>query len=285
MPQTPKNKAKSRLGEIAVVAGGVAALTIGLATSASAQILQPLNARSSAFQAKYQPHFDYTQNSCYPAAAVDINGTRNGGLNTTGTTAGGCHTDHLGQANTYVRSACDANWCAYMYTLYFEKDQGTGGLTGHRHDWEKVVVWQKRGAETPSYVSVSQHSGFKTMAFSQTQHDGNHVKVIYRLDGATTHDFTFAGAGYVPRAWGNKQWDAPDLVAIDKMKSAYPKAFNALWNFDWSGPDAGAGATGANFSLQDFGNHFRSGLSTAQKSVNDAFTNDPIPTFTPNTSF
>ncbi|MDX3309170.1 NPP1 family protein [Streptomyces sp. NPDC054884] len=271
----------SRVRKAALVAGSAAALAVGFAGSASAQILQPLNAQASAFQSKYQPFFDYTQNSCYPATAVDANGHANGGLETTGTTAGGCHTDHLGQANTYVRTACDANWCAYMYALYFEKDQGTGGLTGHRHDWEKAVVWQKRGAETPSYVSVSQHSGFQTKAFSRTNHDGNHVRVVYHLDGATTHDFVFANAGQVPQAWGNHQWDAPDLIAMDKMKTKYPKAFNKLWTFDWSGDDAGQGATGANFPLQDFQGHFSSGLNTARNSVNKAFPN-AIPSFRPN---
>ncbi|SDO08127.1 hypothetical protein SAMN04487981_108167 [Streptomyces sp. cf386] len=86
-----------------------------------------------------------------------------------------------------------------------------------------------------------------------------------------------ARAGEVPEAWDIKQWDAPDLISIDKMKTAYPKAFNTLWNFDWSGVDAGQGATGANFPLQDFGNHFKNGLQKAKPSA--------ISSFNPNTSF
>lgn len=264
----------SFIGRAALVAGSAAVLAVGVAGSASAQILEPLTASpqaASAFQIKYQPYFDYDQDGCYPAAAVDATGRHNGGLDTTGTTGGGCKSNHLGQANTYVRSACDANWCAYMYALYFEKDQGTGGLTGHRHDWEKVVVWQKRGAEAPSYVSVSQHSGFETRAFNQIERDGNHAKVVYHLDGAATHDFRFAKTGEVPEAWGNKQWDVPELVSMDRMKTKWPKAFNTLWNFDWSGIDAGQGATGANFPLQDFGNHFKDGLQKAKPSAISSF--------------
>jgi len=268
---------KNRVGKAVLVMGSAAALAVGVAGSASAGILQPINQDASAFQTKYAPYFDYDADGCYPATAVDDNGKLNGGLETTGSTGGGCKSNHLGQANDYVRSACDANWCAYVYALYFEKDQGTGGLTGHRHDWESVVVWQKRGAETPSYVSASAHGKYETKAFSAVPHDGNHVKIVYHLGGATTHSFRFAKSGEVPEAWGNKQWDQPDLISMDRMKAKHSRAFNAIWNFDWSGVDAGQGATGANFPLQDFGNHYNNSLNHARPSA--------ISSFNPNTSF
>ncbi|SES48913.1 Necrosis inducing protein (NPP1) [Streptomyces sp. yr375] len=256
----------STLRKAALAVVGAATLAVGTTGSASAGILTALPWQASAFQTKYMPYFDYDADGCYPATAVDASGKTNGGLDTTGSTGGGCKSNHLGRANTYVRTACDANWCAYMYALYFEKDQGTIGLTGHRHDWENAVVWQKRGAETPSYVSVSAHGGYDTRAFNSVERDGNRFKVVYHLDGAATHGFRFAKTGETPEAWGSGKWDEPTLVSMDRMRSGFPTAFNKLWNFDWSGPEAGQGATGANFPLQDFNNHFKNGLAKAKPS-------------------
>ncbi|WP_308114280.1 NPP1 family protein [Streptomyces brasiliscabiei] len=262
----------SRIRKAALVVGGAVALTAGFAGSAAAQNLNPLPFQASAFQDKYQPFFDYDEDGCYPAAAVDPNGKVNGGLTTTGSNGGGCKSNHLGHANTYVRSVCDADWCAYMYALYFEKDEGT--FAGHRHDWENVVVWQKRGADTPSFVSASAHGGYSVKAFNTIERTGNRAHIVYHLDGAATHAFRFAKTGEKPEAWGDGGWDRPALVAMDRLKDSNNSAFNNLWNSDWIEPGL---KDGANFPLQNRDNHFASSIQKAKPSA--------IGSFNPNTSF
>ena len=134
----------------------------------------PSNAAT--FQNKYMPLFDYDGDSCFPAAAVDANGKLNGGLDNTGSITGGCRTDHLGKANTYSQGWCKNGWCAYVYALYFEKDQTLNGADafGHRHDWESVVVFQKQGEARPRYLAASRHGGYSTHPINEVPLDGTH---------------------------------------------------------------------------------------------------------------
>lgn len=242
MSQAVQSKRMSRLGRAAVVAAGVAALTIGLTGSAEAAILTPLPANASTFQEKYKPYFDYDSDSCFPAAAIDANGNLNGGLAPSGSLTGGCRTNHLGKANTYSQSRCKNGWCAYVYTLYFEKDQcDPTGITecGHRHDWESVVVFQKQGEERPRYLSASRHGGYSTHPINEVPMDGNHVKIVYHKDGPSTHAFRFAQWGEVPEAWGDGGWDKPALLTLDTMRSDLrTKLSDAAWgsaNFPLAG--------------------------------------------------
>ncbi|GKQ35754.1 NPP1 family protein [Streptomyces sp. A012304] len=275
MPQAVMRRTMSRLGKATVVAGTAAALTVGLAGSALAAAPAPLPWQASAFQDKYQPYFDYDHDGCYPSSAVDPSGWLNGGLRPVGDYGGDCR--YMGRANTYVRSACDPTWCAYVYALYFEKDQGPIG--GHTHDWEAVVVWQKRGSEAPSYVSVSAHGGYSTKKFGSIERSGNRAKIVYHLDGWTTHAMRFAKTGEQAEAWADGGWDRPTLVAMDKLRASNPTAFNALWNKDWNWIPG----EGANFPLQDYGNHFKTTLTRAKDSVNAAVPN-AIPSFNPSTA-
>ncbi len=222
----------SRLGRAALIAVSAGALTVGISTSASAAILTPLPENASTFQKKYQPLWDYDTDSCFPAAAVDASGRLNGGLNNSGSITGGCRTDHLGKANTYSQSWCKNGWCAYVYGLYFEKDQTLNGADafGHRHDWESVVVFQKQGDERPSYLAASRHGGYSTHPINEVPMDGNRVKIVYHKDGASTHAFRFAKWDEVAHAWGDGGWDRPALVTMENMADA-PR--NALWNSQW----------------------------------------------------
>jgi hypothetical protein len=242
-----------RLARASLVAVGAAALTVGLGGSAFAAAPSPLPYQASAFQEKYQPFFDYDHDGCYPSSAVDPTGWLNGGLNTVGDPGGDCR--YMGRANTYVRTACDPTWCAYVYALYFEKDQGP--IADHRHDWEAVVVWQRRGQEQPSYVSASAHGKFNTKPFNQIERTGNRAHIVYHLDGAATHAFRFAKTGEKPEAWGDGGWDRPALVAMDKLKASNSKAYNALKNSDWGS---------ANFPIQDKGDRFWTSMSRAKPS-------------------
>ncbi|WP_246561314.1 NPP1 family protein [Streptomyces roseirectus] len=234
MAQTAKKKSRgtARLGRAALVAGSVLALTAGLAGSADAAILTPLPWNADTFQQKYMPLFDYDTDSCFPAAAVDANGNLNGGLKPTGPITGDCRDNHLGRANTYSQGWCKNGWCAYVYALYFEKDQTLNGADafGHRNDWESVVVFQKQGQERPAFLAASRHGGYSTHPINEVPMNGNRVEIVYHKDGASTHAFRFAKWGERPEAWGNGGWDEPALVTMERMADA-PR--NALWNSQW----------------------------------------------------
>ncbi|MEV1081612.1 NPP1 family protein [Streptomyces sp. NPDC050211] len=223
------SKRTSRFGKAALVAVAATALTAGLAGSANASIMQPQGWNATTFQNKYMPRFDYDGNSCFPAAAVDSSGRLNGGLDNTGTITGGCRNGHLGKANTYSQSMCKNGWCAYVYTLYFEKDQTLNGADafGHRHDWETVVVFQKQGEERPRYLAASRHKGYSTHPINEVPMDGNHVKIVYHKDGAGTHAFRFAKWSEVPEAHSDGGWDTPALVTMEYMAKT-PR--DALWS-------------------------------------------------------
>ncbi|MEV0219993.1 NPP1 family protein [Streptomyces sp. NPDC050704] len=224
-----QNRKKSRLGKASLVAVSATALIVGLAGSASADNLNPLREKASTFQLKYRPYFDYDEDGCYPAAAVDSTGFRNRGLNPTGTLGGGCKSNHLGRANTYAQSVCKNGWCAYVYALYFEKDQ-SGAASGHRHDWESVVVFQKQGEERPRYLAASRHGNYSTHPINEVPMDGNHVKIVYHKDGGAawdTHAFRFAKWGETPEAYDDGGWDRPALVTMETMDKA-PR--DQMWN-------------------------------------------------------
>ncbi|UUU23583.1 NPP1 family protein [Streptomyces sp. DSM 40750] len=207
------------LGRTALVAGAAAALTIGFTGSASAAVLTPLSERTTTFQKQFQPVFDYDTDGCLPVAAIDINGTLNGGLDDSGPVTGQCRSGHLGNANTYSRVKCNNGWCGIVYTLYFEKDMSCDNCTAtsHRHDWEAAVIWIRQGASTPEYASVSGHGNYTTTSFSSVPRDGVRLKVVYHKDGALTHTFRFAKSGEVAEAWGDGGWDFPRLVSWNSM--------------------------------------------------------------------
>ncbi|QOV33212.1 NPP1 family protein [Streptomyces ferrugineus] len=224
MPKT----ATSRIAKAALVLGSVAALTAGLGGSANAGVLTLVPQKATAFQLKYMPEFDYDSDSCFPVAAVDPSGHLNGGLKNSGSITGACRHPHV--ANLYTQSMCKNGWCAYVYGLYFEKDQAVSGTDafGHRHDWESVVVFQKQGEEKPRYLAASRHGGYSTHPISEVPMDGNHVQIVYHKDGASTHAFRFAKWGERPEAYG--QWDRMSLADLTQMADA-PR--NALWNSTW----------------------------------------------------
>lgn len=62
------------------------------------------------------------------------------------------------------------------YEHYFQKDvalqHATGEFSGHRHEWENIVIWVKDGANMPSYVSASQHDGYQTKEAKDVRFQG-----------------------------------------------------------------------------------------------------------------
>ncbi|WP_405819035.1 NPP1 family protein [Streptomyces sp. NBC_01390] len=262
------NGRTSRLARAALIAVSAGALTVGISTNASAAILNPLPENASTFQKKYQPLWDYDSDSCFPAAAVDASGKLNGGLNNSGSITGGCRTDHLGKANTYSQGWCKNGWCAYVYGLYFEKDQTLAGADafGHRHDWESVVVFQKQGEESPRFLSASRHGGYSTHPINEVpmgrlpgEANYNRVEIVYHKDGASTHAFRFAKWGETPVAWGDGGWDHPALVTMENMDKT-PR--DQLWNSKWG--DANFPLTG---NLQSNINKARNADSRAAAAI------------------
>lgn len=235
-------KLTSRLAKALLVGVSAVLVLVGVTTSASADVLNPLPANATAFQRTFQPFFDYDGDGCLPVAAIDGSGRLNGGLKDTGPVTGGCRSNHLGKANTYSRSKCNHGWCAISYTLYFEKDMSCADCTStsHRHEWEGVVCWVPEGKSTPAFVSVSRHGDYEIKSWNNVPaKSGSRVMAIYHKDGVGTHNMRFARAGEQPEAWGSGRWDEPALVGWDKLQGGLRDKLNYA---DWGD---------ANFPLRD----------------------------------
>jgi len=165
----------------------------------------------------YEPAFDYDRDGCYPTPAIGRDGTLAPGLGMGGAENGRCRDSwDLDNTNAYSRVKCNNGWCAYLYALYFEKDQVSlgPGSAGHRHDWEHVVVWVQ--GEWGMYVSTSAHGGYTTRHRNDVPWDetGKHPKVVYHKDGGSTHAFRHAGFGELPENHKGS-WQYPPLVGWD----------------------------------------------------------------------
>lgn len=194
---------------------GSAVLVIGLPpASASAEPPTALPSSVTDPDGTWQPAFDYDQDGCYPTPAIGSDGAVAEGLDNSGALNGNCHDQSdLDNTNSYARAKCDDNgWCAYLYDLYFEKDQAVPGVDafGHRHDIEHVVVWvNPDGAQ---YVSTSAHGDFSTYPSSEVEWEGTHPKIVYHKDGAGTHAFRLASQDEQPENH-NGAWQYPALVS------------------------------------------------------------------------
>ncbi|NIJ12570.1 hypothetical protein FHU38_002914 [Saccharomonospora amisosensis] len=204
-----------RVGRAVAVVVTATLLAVVLPATAWAQPPLALPASYAAADGRWQPAFDYDGDGCYPTPAIGPDGTLNGGLKNSGALNGDCRDQSdLDNTNSYSRSKCDNGWCAYVYDLYFEKDQAVPGIDccGHRHDIEHVVVWVH--GDSAEYVSVSRHGDFVVHPRSDVAWEGSHPKVVYHKDGAGTHCFRIAGGDEVPENhYGT--WQYPDLVSWD----------------------------------------------------------------------
>lgn len=212
----------------------------------------PANAESAEFTYR-NAAFDYDTDGCYSTPAIGPDGTINGGLNPTGSLSGECHdASDLDNTNTYSRYKCNNGWCAYMYGLYFEKDQAiaNSSIGGHRNDWEHVVIWVQNG--TIQYVSTSNHGSFTVSAASGVRFDGTHAKIVYHKDGISTHCFRLANSGDEPPENAKGTWQYPPLVGWNGYPSGLRDKLSAY--------DFGS----ANFGLKDA--NFAAHLSSAKPS-------------------
>uniref|UniRef100_H3GAW4 Necrosis inducing-like protein NPP1 type n=1 Tax=Phytophthora ramorum TaxID=164328 RepID=H3GAW4_PHYRM len=123
----------------------------------------------------------WINNGCHPYPVVNANGDTGGGLKTTGSSAAGCRGSGYG-SQVYGRSAWYNGVWAIMYSWYFPKDEPQD-FTGHRHDWEHVVVWIDNPQNTnPKILAMtpSAHSGYSTYAPPDADMvDGTSCKVEY----------------------------------------------------------------------------------------------------------
>ncbi|MPZ83923.1 MAG: hypothetical protein GEV28_27435 [Actinophytocola sp.] len=196
---------------------GAAVLMVAVPAVAWADPPSALPASFAEADGRWQPAFDYDGDGCYPTPAIGPDGTVNPGLKNSGALNGNCHDQSdLDNTNSYSRAKCNNDWCAYLYDLYFEKDQAVPlvDCCGHRHDLEHVVVWVNQ--DQAQYVSVSAHGDYSTYPRSQVGWEGTHAKVIYHKDGASTHCFRLAGMTEQPENhYGT--WQYPDLVSWDNF--------------------------------------------------------------------
>ncbi|MFD4523091.1 NPP1 family protein [Streptomyces sp. NPDC058470] len=227
----PRSKRSGRALSRSAIVGALSALAlvVALPTSAHADVLQLLPQNASGLEQTFAPAYDYDGDGCYATAAIGADGTLNPGLSLGGDVNGHCHDPgQLNNANAYSREKCNNGWCAVMYASYFEKDQATLGpaAIGHRHDWEHVIVWIYNNQV--QYVSVSQHSTYQVLPSSSIRFDGNHAKIVYHKDGASTHDFRFANTNDEPAENATGGWFYPRLVGWDGYPSGYrDKLMNA----------------------------------------------------------
>lgn len=149
---------------------------------------------SSELESRFQPAFDFDTDSCYNAPAVDGDGNVNPGRDT-------CEIEDPGDAsicrqpsyldnnNVYVRSRTNNGWTAQLWGYYFETD-AKGTCSGHRHDWEHVVVWIE--GDTVRYVAASAHGDYDVRPIDEVLQVNGHPKIVYHKDGGSTHAMRFA---------------------------------------------------------------------------------------------
>ncbi|RLN61230.1 hypothetical protein BBP00_00005514 [Phytophthora kernoviae] len=129
---------------------------------------------------KFKPQI-WINNGCHPYPAVNTNGDTSGGLKTRGSSSAGCRGSGYG-SQVYGRSTWYNGVWAIMYSWYFPKDEPQD-FTGHRHDWEHVVVWIDNPQNVnPRILAMtpSAHSGYSTYAPPDADMvDGTSVKVEY----------------------------------------------------------------------------------------------------------
>ncbi|OJJ46532.1 hypothetical protein ASPZODRAFT_166768 [Penicilliopsis zonata CBS 506.65] len=148
----------------------------------------------------FQPSL-YIDSGCQPYPAIDAEGNWSGGENPSGSPSGGCRDQS--KAQVYERGGWHNGAYGIMYTWYMPKDQGGGslGITGHRHDWEGIVVWVKNPAvanPTVLGIATSAHGKFPEKlpgALKDVMPGTSHPKIKYYQDTAVvgTHSVHTTG--------------------------------------------------------------------------------------------
>ncbi|KAH9907620.1 necrosis inducing protein-domain-containing protein [Xylariomycetidae sp. FL2044] len=213
-----------------------AAVMPPIGNSSQVAPLQPLPKKATQADLKWQPAMDFDADACYNVPAISPNGTISEGFSTDAASPETSCRDkqRLDNANVYSRARCNQGWCAYLYYYFFEKDQicGSGscgiGGTGHRYDWENVVVWVRQdggdsGGDKAAWVATSAHGKYDVKAGDEILwQDGTHPKIVYHKTAGTTHSMRDADGGDAVAENEDKAWKIDDLVSVelrDKMLS------------------------------------------------------------------
>ncbi|MBW5466938.1 hypothetical protein GPJ61_03475 [Brevibacillus formosus] len=202
------------------------------AGNASADVISSLPQNASQVELEFAPLYDYDKDGCYATSAITPEGRTNPGLALGGDVNGKCRDPRqLENSNTYSRSKTNNGWTAIMYASYFEKDQSTLGpaASGHRHDWEHVVVWIQDNQI--QYVSRSEHRGWKVDPRSNVRFENNHPKVVYHKDGGSTHFIRLANSNDEPPENYTSKWFSPPLVGWDGYPNVHVR--NTLMQTDF----------------------------------------------------
>ncbi|MET7640645.1 NPP1 family protein [Streptomyces sp. NPDC005438] len=195
------------------VGASALALVVAFPTLAHAEPPGALPGNASERENRFQPVYDYDTDGCYASPAIGPDGTLSPGLDLGGDVNGNCRDESdLDNVNIYSREKCNNDWCAILYSSYFEKDQTAngGGIGGHRHDWEHIVVWIKD--DQVQHVATSAHGNFDVHTRDDMYFDGDHAKVVYHKDGLSTHCFRAATDNDEPPENHKGTWQAPPVV-------------------------------------------------------------------------
>jgi len=132
---------------------------------------------------KFVPWVD-VEHGCDYQAAINEEGEVSAGLKPSGRSNGDCES-LAGQI--YARSTSfNDGTTAIMYAYYFAKDHALwGGLGGHRHDWENIVVWVDED-ENLIGAAYSSHGDYSKTTSPLTIN--NSVVADYKAS-YTTHSF------------------------------------------------------------------------------------------------
>ncbi|KAG9251824.1 NLP4 protein [Emericellopsis atlantica] len=177
-------------------------------------LIAPVPTCYRTMQMNYQPAFDFDMDSCYNAPAVDPTGAVNPGRSTCDiknpNNAVECRVpSYLHNNNVYVRSRTNSGWTAQMYGYYFEVDHKET-CSGHRHDWEHVVVWLE--GDVVRYVAASAHGDYEVRPVQDALEVNGHTKIVYHRDGSSTHAMRFAKEGDEPPENHGGSWFYGGLV-------------------------------------------------------------------------
>ncbi|KAM0365998.1 hypothetical protein ACHAO7_010399 [Fusarium culmorum] len=168
-----------------------------LAIPSSGEIMDPLPEAASRKELRFQPYLDYDMDGCYNTAAINEDGRINSGLKKGFSVHEYCRDkQHLLHSNAYSRKRCNHGYCAIMYDYYFEKDQAAA-LSGHRHDWENIVVFLK-GDKVVRVAATEEHTKYRYSRncmpdkFCDIPSNGRHPKLVYHKVHGDLHSFRFA---------------------------------------------------------------------------------------------
>lgn len=170
----------------------------------------------NALHSQFMPWID-VEHGCDFQAAINSNGDVSGGLKASGRSNGGCES-MKGQAYAKSTQFSDGT-TAIMYAYYFAKDHALwGGLGGHRHDWEHVVVWLDAD-ENVIGAAYSAHGDYsKTTSPFMI---GHNIVVDYKAS-YTTHSFFEADS--------TSSISQENLVSYDNLSGTVQ---SNLETYDW----------------------------------------------------